>query len=105
MGAGWWPRRLLELSSAVPVVAGRGHWKAVDISSVPGLPRCVCSLPVPFLRSCLTPCSRNVVKELGIIYFPFLRSLMSECDDIHRWFGVFEGVVSVTNGMLCRFGT
>lgn len=30
---------------------------------------------------------------------------MSECDDIHRWFGVFEGVVSVTNGMLCRFMT
>lgn len=30
---------------------------------------------------------------------------MSERDDIHRWFGVFEGVVSVTNGMLCRFMT
>lgn len=31
--------QLLELNSAVPVTAGRGHWKAVDIIFFPSAPK------------------------------------------------------------------
>lgn len=63
---------LLELNNAVPVTAGRGHWKAVDIISFLVLQSYIYCLPRLFLNTVSSSrfvYSRNFVKEIKTSFF------------------------------------
>lgn len=63
----WRGERLLELNNAVPVTAGRGHWKAVDVLSFLILQSYIYGLPWLFTCICLLLISSgNFVEEIFV---------------------------------------
>lgn len=94
----------MELNSAVPVTAGRGHWKAMDVISFLILQSYIYCLPWVFLCIyLLLISSRNFVEEI----FYFCRTPVNESDDSQRLgFGisfVCEEVLLIINSVVYGF--
>lgn len=92
--------QLLELNNAVPVTAGRGHWKAVDFNPFPILQSYIYCLPVLFLYICHF---LFLVESLLKKFFSLLRTPVSKNEDSQRLgFGfsfVCEAVLFIINSV------